>query len=240
MKREIIPAIMPTDYEDLTSKISRVSHLVKWAQIDVMDGKFVKSTSWPYKKYKHFEEMIKQEEGLPHWEDLNFEIDLMTLSPQAEIPKWIEIGVSRVIIHIASLEDPRSIDLEGNRNTEESNKNFLKKLKEDGLVEVCLAITPNIPNSELDKYKDLYDSVQFMGIEHVGYQGEEFVPEVLNKIKEFRKENSEANIGIDGGVNFDTIEDLVEAGANRLVSGSALFNAIDLKEALDDMKDLIS
>lgn len=225
MKKEIIPAVMPDSYEDLTDKISRVSKLVDWVQIDVMDGKFVKSKSWPYDKYKYFEEMVEQEEGLPHWEELNFSIDLMVDDPKKEATKWIEAGASRVIIHIESLRP--------------KDEEFLKELKENGTVEVCLALSPKTETSDLDKYKGLYDSVQFMGIQNVGYQGEPFVEEVLDKIKDFHEKNKDIPIGIDGGVSFDNIEDLDSVGVSRFVSGSVLFNSIDMEETLDEMRGML-
>lgn len=225
MKKEIIPAVMPDSYEDLVDKISRVAKLVGWVQIDVMDGKFVKSKSWPYDKYKNFDDMVEQNQGLPHWEELNFSIDLMVSDPKTEVLKWIEVGASRVIIHIESLRP--------------GDEEFLKELKENSNIETCLALSPKTDIGELDRYDGLYDSVQFMGIENVGYQGEPFVESVLEKIADFYNKNKDIPIGIDGGVSFDNIEDLVEVGVSRIVSGSVLFNSVDMKEQLDDMRALL-
>lgn len=224
MKREIIPAIMPKDYEDLEAKLGLVAKVVDWVQIDVMDGKFVKSKSWPYDKYKHFEEIVEQQEGLPHWEDLEFSIDLMVVDPKEEAPKWIEAGAGRVIIHIESLRP--------------GDEEFLESLK-NRAVEVCLALSTETSLDKLEKFSGLYDSVQFMGIENVGYQGEPFVESVLEKISDFRSKNPDIPIAIDGGVNFDNIQDLLDAGATRIVSGSVIFESGDVRGTIEEMRDLL-
>lgn len=219
-KIQIIPAVMPQDYDDLVEKIGFVYHHVDSVQIDVMDGKFVPSISWPYSDDSHFENMMKQDEGLPHWEDLDFSVDLMVSNPKEEVQKWIDVGVAEVIIHIESLNG----DIE-----------FVRELKERDVVSICLAIGVDTPNEELEKYEGLYDSVQFMGIKKVGYQGEPFVDEVLNKLSVFSEQYPSIPIMVDGAVNEETIKILVDAGATRLAVGSAIFNAIDAKGAIREL-----
>lgn len=223
-KIQIIPTVMPEDYDDLVEKIGFVYHHVDSVQIDVMDGKFVPSISWPYSDNSHFENMMKQDEGLPHWEDLDFSVDLMVSNPQEEVQKWIEVGVAEVIIHIESLNG----DVE-----------FVRELKKRDVVSICLAIGVDTPNEELEKYKDLYDSVQFMGIAKVGFQGEPFADDVLNKLSVFSEQYPSIPIMVDGAVNEETIKSLLDAGATRLAVGSAIFNAIDAKEAIGELRSLI-
>jgi pentose-5-phosphate-3-epimerase len=76
---EFLPAVMPDSFKDLRHKLEMVAHHVSWAQIDIMDGKFVKSRSWPYfsNDIHSFENLLAENEGLPFWEKLEFEIDLM-------------------------------------------------------------------------------------------------------------------------------------------------------------------
>lgn len=270
MKKEIqiIPTVMPNDYDDLIEKIDFVRHAVSFVNIDVMDGKFVPSRSWPYADSSHFNKMMQQEEGLPHWQDLDFSVDLMVADPQTEVPKWIEIGVSEVIIHIESLASfgrPESQRLpefisgsrndsdkipapsggrqgenEGRHKDDAHGVGFIKKLKEEGIVKVTLAINPDTSNKELEKYKGLYDSVQFMGIEKIGYQGQPFVLDVLDKIREFKKQYPDIPIMIDGGVSEDTIKDLYEAGVTKFSAGSAIFEEDDAKEAIKNLKFIVN
>lgn len=228
---QIIPTVMPDDYEDLVEKIEFVRNAVSFVNIDVMDGKFVTSKSWPYSDKSHFENMMQQEEGLPYWQDLDFSVDLMISNPQEEVPKWIEVGVSEVIIHIETLDQ-----VQGDKGGVE----FIKKLKEDGLVKVVLSLSPDTPNEELNKYEGFYDAVQFMGIHKVGYQGTPFAEEVLTKISDFRNQYPDIPITIDGGVSEETMKDLYKAGATRFASGSYIFESNNAKEAIESLKSLVN
>lgn len=213
---------MPDDYDDLVQKISFVKDAVDFVNIDVMDGRFVPSVSWPYVDGAHFDAMIAQDEGLPHWEDLDFSVDLMVANPQQEAPKWIELGVSEVALHVETLG---------------GDVDFVRTLKEDGIVRVCLSLSPSTPNEELDQYAGFFDCVQFMGIEKIGYQGEPFVEEVLDKIADFKEKYPEVPIMIDGGVSVETIKSLADAGVTRFAVGSAIFKAFDAKEAIEELRE---
>ena len=90
---EIIPAILPKNYEDLKNKIALVRGVVPIAQIDICDGVFVKNISWPFLSKatsqedsgdfldnsfdEHFRRILNEVEGVPFWEDIDFELDLM-------------------------------------------------------------------------------------------------------------------------------------------------------------------
>ena len=224
---KIIPTVMPTDHDDFVEKIERVKSFVKTIQIDVMDGKFVPSTSWPYKSENdsNWQKYVNQEIGLPGWEDVDFEIDLMVADQIEEAKKWISAGVSRVICHIEAFQEGDA-------------EEFLK-LREDFGVELYLALVPETSLDLINPYLSKIDGVQFMGINKIGYQGQEFAPEVLEKIKTVREANPDLNISVDGGVSFETAEDLVKAGANKLASGSLVFESDDPKGTIDELKSLL-
>jgi len=88
---------------------------------------------------------------------------------------------------------------------------------------IGLALVPNTPTEKISPYLDKINFVQFMGIDEVGYQGSSFNPAVIEKIREFRIQNPEMTVSVDGGVNLENAQSLIDAGANRLVSGSAIF-----------------
>ncbi len=73
-----------------------------------------------------------------------------------------------------------------------------------------------------------------MGIDEVGYQGSSFNPAVIEKIREFRIQNPEMTVSVDGGVNLENAQSLVDAGANRLVSGSAIFGGNNTVEEISE------
>jgi ribulose-phosphate 3-epimerase len=212
---EVIPAVMPYSKEDVEDKISRVKDVSEWIQLDVMDGNFVQSISWPYKE--------GDINDFSQYSDLNISLDLMTNNPEIESLKWVGVGVKRIIIHVESITD----------------KSFLQELRNEE-VEITLSLSPSTPNSVLDEYEGMYDSVQFMGIEKIGYQGQKFQEIVPDKIKEFKKIHPETKVGVDGGVNFETAPLLVESGVDRLISGSALFDSENISETYKKFQDLVN
>jgi len=228
---KIIPTVMPENEEDFREKIQRVFRYVETIQIDVMDGKFVKSTSWPYNDFgnEFWDKLKMQEEGLPNWDKVNFEVDLMVENQIDEASNWINAGVSRIIGHIEAF------------TSDEMIAEFIE-LGKSSMTEVYLALAPSTDLHRLKKWLNSethkIDGVQFMGIENVGFQGEPFAEEIIPKIMELRAEFSDLIIAVDGGVNEETAPELVEAGANNLASGSYIFKANNPKEAIDYLKNL--
>jgi ribulose-phosphate 3-epimerase len=229
---EIIPAIMPKSFVDLEDKAERVRGLVPLAQIDVMDGKFVKSKSWPYMESAsasgdHFDELKSQEELLPFFDELDYELDLMIDEPEKHIFEWLPLGASRLIFHIEAIKD---IDL---FFAHDIWKEGAREIGGQKIIEVGLAITPGTPIEEILPYLSKIDLVQCMGIAKIGYQGEPFDERVLEMINAIRVAAPNMPISVDGSVNMETIPLLRAAGATRLVSGSAVFGAEDIGEAIE-------
>ena len=79
-----------------------------------------------------------------------------------------------------------------------------------------------------------------MGIDKIGFQGQPFDERVLENVRKIRKAHPEMPISIDGSVNFDTAKSLVDAGATRLVSGSAILEADDFTQAIAQLENLVS
>ena len=81
----------------------------------------------------------------------------------------------------------------------------------------------------------IIDFVQFMGIDNVGFQHQEFNDQVLEKISDLRGMYPNIHISVDGGVSFDNASELISAGATRLISGSTIFESDDIAKAIDDL-----
>lgn len=221
---EIIPAIMPKDYEHLDEMMSLFVGVAPMVQLDIMDGKFVPARTWPYPRDEHFEKISIEEEGMPRWEDIDFEVDLMIENPELSVSKWVSAGASRIIVHVESIKD-------------------FEKIREsvpEGLIELGLAINTTTPISVLEPYLERIDFVQCMGIARIGFQGEGFDERVLENVRALRAQNPILPISIDGSVNMDTAKSLVDAGATRLVSGSAILEADDFTQAIAQMENLVS
>src|SRR4051812_35292509 len=102
---EIIPAILPEDFDDLEEKLGIVAGRVAYVQIDAEDGSLNGRTSWPYKGDKSsFLRIIEEVEGFPFWEDVSFEAHLMIKDPQDQAEDWITAGAERVLVHFEAFE----------------------------------------------------------------------------------------------------------------------------------------
>ena len=221
-KIEIIPAILPRDFAEIEDKVSLVQGFVKFIQIDVCDGQFVPNATWPYKKHDDtFQKLLTEEEGLPYWENVNYEIDLMVNKAEEVADEWVSAGATRIIIHVEMKGD-----LAG----------AIAKLEDR--AEIGLAINIETPIDIIEKYKDQIQFVQCMGIDNIGFQGQKFDEEVINKVKEIRAKYSDLPISVDGGVSLESAPRLIEAGANRLVVGSAIFDSENVFEAVQNFKKL--
>ncbi len=232
---------MPKSYEDLVEKVGLFVGVVPFVQLDIMDGKFVPERTWPYPlgREPHFDAIVAEEEGMPAWEDIDFEVDLMIESPELAVPKWVSAGVRRIIVHVESIDPVRA---DGRIRPTSNGASFeaIRASVPTGLIELGLAINTTTPVSALELYLDRIDFVQCMGIAKIGFQGEVFDERVLEHIRAIRVLRPEMPISIDGSVNFETAERLVDAGATRLVSGSAILESEDIVSAIDELKNLVS
>ncbi len=222
-KIEIIPAILPKDFNELQEKIELVKGFVKTVQIDVCDGQFVPSASWPYKKHDDaFDALLHESQGLPGWETLDFEIDLMANKPEERVQQWVQAGAVRIILHAEVRGD-------------------LEKAVADlqGQLEVGLAINIETPIEVIEPYEDQIQFVQCMGIDQIGFQAQAFDDKVIEKIKAIKAAYPELPISVDGGVSETTMGSLIEAGADRLVIGSAIFNSDNAIDAVQKFKVLV-
>jgi ribulose-phosphate 3-epimerase len=235
---EIIPAIPPKDLDDLRDKMTQVSGLAPLVQIDVCDGKFVPSKTWPYVKggMEEFSKIIAEEEGFPFWDSLDFEIDLMVRNPEEVAHSWVMVGAKRLIFHVESA--PNILEI-----IEKLREEYGTAKDETFALEIGVALDIRTPNEEVYEFLDMIDAdgdsiidfVQFMGIDNVGFSGQEFNDQVLEKISDLRDLYPNIPISVDGGVSFDNAADLISAGATRLASTSAIFEYGDIAEAISHM-----
>ena len=221
-KKEIIPAILPMTFAELVEQIELVKGMVKTVQVDICDGQFVPNATWPYRKHDDsFEKIIKEAEGLPAWEDLNYEFDLMVNHPETIVDDWVIAGASRLVIHAEAKGDLTEVfDKLGDR------------------VEVGLALDMQTDLSVVDKWYERINFVQLMGIDNEGFQHQPFDAQAIDRLKKLREKYPELIIAIDGGVSLETAPSLIEAGANRLIIGSAIFQAENVFEAIHHFKML--
>lgn len=217
----IIPAVLPSGYEALVSSLSHLRHSASMVQIDVCDGKFVPSVTFPFARGDDpfWKNMHTQNDGLPFWEEFDFEADVMVSNPEVVAREWISAGVSSLIVHAKS-------------------SNTLESLIDEcvPLVSVGLAVPSRSRASEYTALVSKVSFVQVMGIARVGFQGEPFDEHALETIADFKKTFPGVPIQVDGGVSLSTVRSLVEAGARRLVSGTFVLSALSASEAVEQLK----
>lgn len=222
---EVIPAINCLDFDCVSQRLDQIKALDSdWAHLDVVDGKFA-----PVKTWNDPKELIRlQASGFRL--QVNIEIHLMVENPLAVIEDWFKAGAKRIIIHLETIDQGQL-------------QNCIKIAnKFDG--EIGLAINPNTPVEELLPFisenqpgiseNQRIKFVQILGV-NPGWAGQEFQPQVIEKIKLLRIKSPNVKIEADGGINLETAKLVKEAGADIVVSASYIFNSSDPRKAYDEL-----
>lgn len=226
---EIIPAILPQDFYEIKDRVNSVFRVTPNIQIDICDGVYVANKTWPFiiSDDKYFDDLMEERIGMPQWQDTNYELDLMVNNPEKRFEEFVKLGPSRVILHLKSFKNQE--------NAEKFFKNLDPFYKNN--IEIGLAISPT---EDLENVKPIIEDIHFiqvMGIENIGFQGEPFSKDVFEKIKEIKKLYPEIKVSVDGGVNLKNKDALIEAGADRLVSGSAIWQSPDPLATIEQFKN---
>jgi len=208
---EIIPAILATDFKTVAERLRLIDGAVQWAQIDVTDGVFAPGVTW-----NDSVELEKIKHGL------KLEVHLMVEDPEGDIGAWCK-KARRIIIHHES----------GGRLEE-----MFSLIKRCG-VEVGIALLSKTTLDVLDFYIGQIDVVQLMGIAEIGAQGHTFDAGVIERIKILRAKYPDVKITVDGGVSLENASRLLEAGADNLVVGAAVWRSTDPIRTIHQFQNLL-
>ncbi len=238
---EIIPAILEKNFGEIKNKLAFLRGKAKCVQIDFCDGMFVRNQTWPFATGSFgdydFQKILSEEEGMPYWEDFDFEFDLMVRDAMENFDIYMKLGPKRMIFH-----------LEGQKNANEF-EHFLEGLDmyvRDN-VEIGLAINPNDDLSEAfhfanpvaSRLVNKVDFIQCMGIDNVGFQGQKFNEKVIENVKYLKTNLPGIVISVDGGVDLENAEELLKAGADRIMIGSSLWKSGDIIGTLRNFQSLV-
>lgn len=226
---------MPRNLTDVADKVSLIVSKVSTVQLDIMDGGFVPAKTWPYRDGDRafLLKLLAEETGLPHWEEIEYEFDLMVNNPEQLADELVRSGASRIIFHIETLRDP-VFTIETLRSTYGSPHDHATG------IEIGLAISIPTPLSALEPIISKIDVVQVMGIDPIGVQGATLHKDTLSRIRELRAKYEDLILSVDGGVNLKNAQSLIDAGATRLVSGSAIFDSENPHHSIDQFLSLIN
>lgn len=193
-------------------------------QVDVVDGIFTPNKTWPYVGGEMFNAIAAQEEGMPFWEDFDFQFDLMISHTEKEAGDYITAGASSLVVHGAGDEARAALE------------SLQKDREGEWGIKVGLALLPGDDAGTFAQYRGLCDFVQVMGIAKVGVQGSSFDERAFGLITSLRENNPQLTIQVDGGVKLENAQALARAGANRLVVGSAIFGNAEPLVAFKEIK----
>jgi ribulose-phosphate 3-epimerase len=209
---KIAPSILSADFSRLGDEIKKLEEAgADWIHVDVMDGNFVPNiTIGPV--------VIRQ---IRRCSSIPFDVHLMILNPDKCVDQFASAGSDIITIHLEATEKVRS------------TLNRIRSLgKRNGI-----SINPETPFKKVEPYIREIDLLLVMTV-HPGFAGQEFIPEVLPKIREAReyvdREGLDVEIEVDGGINAETGRLVAEAGATVLAAGSALFKCPDLRKEMED------
>ena len=232
---EIIPAILPEDFSDLEEKLSLVSGRVPMVHVDITNSTLTSKSNWPYSgDQTDFLKIVNEVEGFPFWEETSFEAHLMVNNPKEIIEDWILAGAERLVIHVESFES----DSELSRTLDILKNRFDKDTTYLG-IEVGLAVNMNTSLEKVYPHVLEADFIHLMSIDEIGEQGEKFDKKIFERIKELKEKFPETIIAVDGGINLENAPELIEAGVNRLIIGSAIFDTENPEESLEEFLEVV-
>lgn len=216
MKPIIAPSILSANFAYLAKDIEMINNSeAEWIHIDIMDGVFVPNISFGFPVLKFVAELSEKP----------LDVHLMIVNPEKFVNEVKALGAHVMNVHYEACPHIHRV---------------IQQIREAGM-EPAVTINPGTPVSLLkDIIRDVY-MVLIMSV-NPGFGGQKFIEHSVDKVKELRalikETGSKALIEVDGGVNKETGTLLVEAGADVLVAGSAIFSAPDPKRMIVDLKNL--
>ena len=211
---KISPSVLAADFSKLAAEVARVEQAgVDMLHLDVMDGNFVPNITFGAPVIKAMR---------PH-SKLFFDVHLMIDRPERYIADFIKAGADGITVHFESTEHPAAV---------------LEAIKEAGL-KAAVSVSPKTPIDVVYPLLPLCDMVLVMTVEP-GFGGQKLIPHTLDKVKalstEIKRQGLAVDIQADGGINDDTLADVLAAGVNVVVAGSSIFGAPDSAAAVAKMR----
>ncbi|MCD8152245.1 MAG: ribulose-phosphate 3-epimerase [Clostridiales bacterium] len=201
------PSILAADFSKLGEQIRILDRAgAQYVHIDVMDGMFVPNISYG----------VPVIESIRGCTDRIFDVHLMIENPIRYVKDFADAGADLITVHA---EACRHLD------------RTIYEIKDKGLLAGAV-LNPATPLSELEYILPELDMVLLMGV-NPGFGGQPFIPYILQKIRDLREmvehKGCQTDIEVDGGVTLGNLRDILQAGANIIVAGSAVFKG-DIEE----------
>lgn len=211
------PSILSADYTILGEQIKKMDEAgAQYVHIDVMDGQFVPSISIGLPVIKTIRKCT----------DRIFDVHLMIEEPIRYIDEFADAGADIITVHAESCKHlDRTIDA----------------IKEKGII-AGVALNPATPLSAIEYVLPKVDMVLVMTV-NPGFGGQKLIPYTVDKVRDLKKliksTGNKVDIEVDGGINLDNVREVMEAGANIIVAGSAVFNG-DIENNVKSFLDILN
>jgi ribulose-phosphate 3-epimerase len=210
----IAPSVLAADFTRLGEEMSMINRsAADWLHVDVMDGRFVPNISFGQNIIKQIKSVCEKP----------LDVHLMIVEPEKYINEFRDAGADVITVHYEACPHLHRT---------------LQQIKATG-AKAGVALNPHTPVSVLDDILEDCDLVCLMSV-NPGFGGQKFIYQTLNKTRQLRERIVERNlhtyIEIDGGVGLQNAEALLQAGADVLVAGSAVFAAKDPVATIAELK----
>lgn len=195
------PSLLSADFANLGQQVALLDEAgAQYVHIDVMDGMFVPSISMGLPVIKSIRTVS----------DRIFDVHLMIEEPDRYIDDFVDAGADLITVHV---EACKHLD------------RTIQKIKERGII-AGVALNPSTPLSALDYVISEVDMVLIMTV-NPGFGGQKLIPYTIDKVRDLKKmidqRGLKIDIEVDGGINLDNVGKIMDAGANIIVAGSAVF-----------------
>lgn len=214
MQNLLSPSILSADFAHLEEDIKRAEAAgTPYLHYDVMDGMFVPSISFGMPVLRSVRKIT----------NMVLDVHLMIVEPERYIDEFVKCGADIITVHYEACKDLKAT---------------IQMIKDKG-VKAGVTIKPNTPNSVLEDVLDQVDMILLMTVEP-GFGGQSYIPSSTEKIRELRRMLDErglkTDIEVDGGIKKNNLQMVLDAGANVIVAGSAIFEG-DIEQ---NVKDFLS